>query len=175
MAFTSEHPRWEQVYTLLTRLQPDEVVTYEQLTAILGREFTLDRSPLYDAARHLRRNGSRSLVNVRGVGYRVIHAHEHADTARHHRLKARRQITRSRDELVSADRTALDPETARRFDAQAAQLDTLAAMTRHNSKRLERLEEAAKRETRRRKEETAELEERVARLEKAVRPSLADF
>lgn len=141
-------PEWRLVYDHAATLEVGDTITYDDLDAILGRDFKASRTPIYDAIRHLEQDSSRTLRNVQNVGYRVAQAIEHEELARHHHRKSGRSIRRAASKIASADRTQLTAEERRRFDDMQAQLDQQATMLRRldtkvtgvvlNNKRTER-------------------------------------
>lgn len=151
-----EIPEWRLVYDHAVTLEVGDTITYDDLDAILGRNFKASRSPIYDAIRHLEQDSRRTLRNVVNVGYRVARAIEHEDLARHHHRKSRRSIRRATSKIASADRRQLTAEERRRFDDMQAQFDQQATMLRRldtkpisvllNNKRTERadIDDAAK-------------------------------
>jgi hypothetical protein len=99
---------WEKIADLAMNLEVDELLTYEALDETLGRSFRLSRNPIYKATRWLEANHKRTLVPVRGEGYRVATAAEHLIVSRRHHKKSRRSLTRSQEVLVATRREDLD-------------------------------------------------------------------
>lgn len=160
--------RWVPVYEGLKDLEPGAVVTYDMLSDWAGTNIRVDRSPVKRAEKELLDKHQRALTNVREVGYRIMHASEHGNEARHQTKKADRRIKHAIDLLAKADRNHLTPQQTVMFDAQAGALQAVHDMTRRLSRRQDRMEkalEAARKETqavrRETKATTAELAERV--------------
>lgn len=160
--------RWVPVYEFLRDMEPGDVATYQKLSELAGVDIKLDRSPVKRANKELLDKYQRALVNVRSVGYRVMHASEHGTEARDQTKKADRRIKHAIDLLNKADRNHLTPQQSTLFDAQAGALQAVQDMTKRLTRRQDNLEkalDAARKETRevRRetKETTADLAEKV--------------
>jgi hypothetical protein len=167
--------RWVLIYEGLRDLDPDTVVTYEELSEWAGINIRLDRSPVRRAEKELLDKHQRALTNEREVGYRVMHASEHGGAARYQTKKANRRIRTAIDLLTKADRNELTPQQGQVYDAQAGALQAVSDITRRLSRRQDRLEEglkAARKETqavrRETKETTAELADKVEKQEQAL-------
>jgi hypothetical protein len=166
-----DRAEWRIVYDRLTSLEIDEMVTYQTLSRLLGRLFTQDRQPLYRAMQELERNDSRTLANVRGRGYRVVHPTEHEGLAKGHVRKSHRQLTKAKGRAASADRSALTPEARRRLDALEINLGQVReAVVKLNRKvsehdeALEKVRAKAQADRRESQEDVASLSERVDTL-----------
>lgn len=120
-----EEARWKPVYEHLVTLEIGDVVTYDVLSDLMDVDARVYREPYYRAVRELERENKRTLVNVINVGYRVIDAPQHADVARLHEKRSRRQIRKARAKLQSADQSRLDAETRARFVAHELRLGQL--------------------------------------------------
>lgn len=162
--------KWELIYEHLADLAVGQTVTYEDLTAWVGHDIREDRSPYYQARKKLIEQKHRTLVNVQGIGYRVVDATQHGEIARHHTQKANRQVSKARHVLSNTDYNGLPPEVAQRFQAQEQKLGNLQTLTRSLARRQDKLETTLKAVRRESKENVAELNERLARLEQMVRP-----
>jgi hypothetical protein len=116
---------WRLVYDKISGLQPDEIVTVEELEEVLGRPLEKNRSPIYRAVKEMQRHQSRTLAPVRGVGYRVARADEHLGLALASSDRARNALKRGVAIADSTDRSLLKGDAAQRLDA-VAQLATRA-------------------------------------------------
>lgn len=99
--------QWRRILSEVIELQPGEVVTHERLRDACGDWYFPGHVALQRAAQELRVNHQRSLVSVRGVGYRVIHPHEHIATSERAVRRSRRAMRRAHEEIASADRSQL--------------------------------------------------------------------
>jgi hypothetical protein len=141
--FTSRRavPEWQMIYTaLLERADFGTVVTYEELDAVLERPFVENRSPIYRARRQLGDMRSRWIEAVPGVGYRVIEAREHIDSAQKHKRKARRQLGLMVRVAEVTDLSALSPPELARYDEQSKINQMLYQVAVHHERRLARIE-----------------------------------
>ena len=104
---------WRQVYALFEPMQPDEVLSYDAIGAVLGTD---DRDKIRRHVRRAKRQMwaelGRSVTAVSGVGYRMLRANEHADQAREYERAGKHLIGFSvavvdcvrLDELTDAER-----------------------------------------------------------------------
>jgi hypothetical protein len=111
-----DRAEWRIVYDEIRKMASGDVLTYDQLSEILGRDFRLDRGPINRAMKELETADSRTLVCERGIGYRIAAATEHEHLARKHSTRSRRQLAKAASKARSADRSALSAEQARRLD-----------------------------------------------------------
>jgi alkylated DNA nucleotide flippase Atl1 len=138
-----EKPRWELIYDSLAGLDVGDVVTYEQLAAAIGvDDFEPYRSSWYKAANRFGEDNQRAFRAVNGVGYRVVDAIEHADIAKAHHRKSKRQLRKGRAVLRNADRSRLSTEDSKRFDDMQATIGRHEDLIRRLDVRQERTEKA---------------------------------
>lgn len=136
-----DKPEWRKIYDeLLDDADYGRVVTYEELTTVLGRRFELHRSPIYRARRELGNLRLRWLVAVPKIGYRVIDANEHIHVADDHKHRARRQMTRMLEVARSTDLANLQPAELEFFDRQNRINMALASITMAHEQRIQRIE-----------------------------------
>lgn len=162
---------WKIIYDRLRSMKIDEVIDYQELSDLLGRPFLDARNPYYRAKRELEHNDSRTLANVPGVGYRVVHPTEHEKLAKGHVRKSHRQLTKAKDQVDSADRDGLDYQARQRLDALSTHLDSVHAVVKRinrkvtdQEKRLEEIRETVKNDRRGNQEDLATLSERIDRV-----------
>lgn len=160
-----DRAEWEPVYDELRAADVGEVVTYERLTDVLGRDFLADRGPIYRATTALEESNKRTVVNVPKVGYRIATAEEHEPLARGHHKRSRRQLRSAIRKIASADRTQLDPAARQRFDALELNMGRQADMLRRLSERVDRVEKV----TARYEVSTGEMSDRLEKLEEMLR------
>ncbi len=135
-----EKPEWEILYEYLKECGKGDLVKYEQLSNLLGRDFLKGRTPIYKAMRRLEDEDHRSLLNVKNAGYRITVAQEHEGLARQHHKRSRRQLTKSYGKIKSADRTELSREERQRFDALEMSIKQHADMIRRLEARVNKVE-----------------------------------
>lgn len=141
-----ERPEWRMIYEdLLAAAEPGQVITYAQMEELLGREFALNRGPLYRARQTLGEVHSRWLEAVPNVGYRVIEPTEHVRVAGGHRRKSRRQVGMAVRVLQSTDLSQLSGEALSKWDEQSKMTFALWAVFAHES-RLRRIEDVLRKE-----------------------------
>jgi hypothetical protein len=102
---------WRVVYDRVALLQPGDEVTHKELLEELE---TTDRGVLYRAVsranKELWKTKDRSLGVVRGKGYRVLYAHEHATQAEGYKVKSRRNMGKAVAVMEATDLEQLDAE-----------------------------------------------------------------
>lgn len=159
---------WKVIYKRLRSMEIDQVITYEELSDLLGRPFLDARNPYYRAKQELERHDSRTLANVPGEGYRVVHPTEHERLAKGHVRKSHRQLTKAKDQVDSANREGLDHEARRRLDAMSVHLSSVNAVVKRlnrkvseNDERLQQVREQVKANQRTTQEDLASIAERV--------------
>lgn len=162
--------RWVPVYEKFRDLGPEVIVTYAELSEWAGVDVTYDRSPVTRAGKEMLEKDQRGLINVNGVGYRVMHPSEHSEKARQHTKGADRQLQRAIGVLIGTDLNGLTPQERAFTGAMLSAVQAQRDMTRRLSRRTDRLEvrlEDTRQETkavrRESKEATAELAETVAK------------
>lgn len=142
-----DKPEWQMIYdSLLMRVDFGDIITHEQLDAVLGRVFIEDRGPLYKARRYLGKHRKRWVEPVEGVGYRVIEAREHMSAAQRRKRRARRQLSMMVEIAEVTDLARLTPEELAQFDTQAKVNARLYMIAVQHERRLNRIEEILRRE-----------------------------
>jgi len=161
----ADRPQWQAIYDRLAHMSIGDVVTDEQLAALLpdAPEGSV-RSAYARAVREIEDNDKRTFARVRKVGYRMVEAAEHEGLARRQHRSAKRRIASAGRKVRSADRSQLTPEQRRRFDAMEVHIKAQADMTRRLEARMERVEAAVKNTRREAKTDVAELSGRLDRL-----------
>jgi hypothetical protein len=136
-----DKPEWRKIYDdLLAEADYGRVVTYAELSTVLGLQFERHRSPIYRARRELGNLHLRWLVAVPKVGYRVIAANEHIHVADDHKHRARRQMTRMLEVARATDLAKLKPDELDCFDRQNRINMALASITMAHEQRIQRIE-----------------------------------
>lgn len=141
MAFTpkGDAPLWQAVYDHAANLNPGDLIGYDMLTVLLGYDPSspgASRGPIHTAARRLLTDHDRTLVSVRGKGYKVALASEHEGLARAGQRSARRSLKRSHEVAVHVDRNALTVEQQSSLDALAHVLAAQNAMLKRHGNRI---------------------------------------
>lgn len=136
-------PKWRRVYDkLLQRADFGDIITFEALDEALDRPFRQNRTPLRLANEYLGAMRKRWLAPVRGKGYRVITAEEHAKIAEGHKRKGRRQFERMVQVMNFTDLDALTDEQRAVFAAQNKINTLLFAVAVSHEQRLQKIEDA---------------------------------
>jgi hypothetical protein len=164
-----DQPEWRLVYGEFRKHGPGDVVTYERLSEILGRDFLVNRSPLQRAIKELENADHRTLVCERGTGYRVAAATEHEELAHAHRHRSRRQLGKAVAKARSANRAELSSDQVRRLDDLQSHLSQHAGMLARLAARDKRRAEEIRNLRRNTTSEIAGLASQVDRLADALR------
>lgn len=135
-------PEWRMVYDeLLTDAEFGDLVTYDQLSACLGRSFQRNRGPVYRACRQLGALRHRWLEAVPGEGYRVIAANEHVRASLDRKERARRQLDTMLVIARSTDLASLTNEERDVWDRQNRINVALVGIMASHEQRINRIEE----------------------------------
>ena len=153
-----DRPQWMVVHERIAGMEIGEVVKDSDLAALLPEASAATiRSAFTRAMREMEDQASRSFMRVRLVGYRMVHADEHAGLARRHHKRAGRQLRSAWRKAHSSDRSLLTQEGRRRMDDLELNLARQREMA-------ERLEGRLRQETRERKSDVAMVGEQVDNL-----------
>lgn len=125
-----DQPEWRLIYDEFRKHGPGDVVTYQRLTQVLGRDFLASRVPLQRAVKELENADHRTLVCERGTGYRIAAAAEHEQLVHVHSRRSRRQLAKAVAKARSANRAELTFDQARRLDNLEVHLSQHAGMLR---------------------------------------------
>lgn len=129
--------QWQLVYGLLASLVFGDVVTYIQLSNLLGYDFvTGSREPLYRARQELGRLNHRWLDNVKNVGYRVVESREHIKLIRKEKLKMARRGRQGLRIADAADLRHLTSDERGRLDRLTVQMTMLTGMVMHQQRQI---------------------------------------
>lgn len=164
-----DRPQWRTIFERIGALKIGDVITYEDLAALLpdAPESSV-RPAFYRAVKECETQLRRSFCNVRKVGYRMVEANEHERLARQHHTRGKRQLTRAKRKAASADRSRLSREERARIDAVELNLTRQIEMTARLEGRVSKVEtdlQAARREQR---VDAAQLSDRVDQLAELV-------
>lgn len=155
-------PEWEILYNAVVGFEPGDVITYDEITEMLGRDFQSSRSPWYRVQEVMLREHDLAFESVRRVGYRAAEPLNQYMLAQRHTRRARRSLTRGKDHVTHFDRAAVTPEAARVFDELAQKLAGLEQETQRLARKQARTEKVLA-ETVRRVERTEEQQEALRR------------
>jgi chromosome segregation ATPase len=97
------------------QMQVEEIITKEELSQILGRDFDSFRSPHTTANNRLRKEAGRHLAPVRGVGYKMVAASDHLEIAEDRRRSAGLKMSQA-IALIEAARKHPDELTREMLD-----------------------------------------------------------
>lgn len=98
------------------------------------------RQRVYTVNDHLERDHLRSLVNIRGVGYKIAHPREHTDSMRARKQRAGRQIVKAKRTGQATDLSALTEIETREWSDVTTWISRAEQMFAHHERRLERIE-----------------------------------
>ena len=130
---------WEEVFLLAQDAEPGTVLTFDDLSAVLGYDVSAQgssRTPILRASDRLLESRNKVLTSVRGVGYRVVEPSEQEGLARGRQRRARRQIAKGVSLVVNVDRNALTIEQRASVDALCQVLTAQNAMLRRHDRRI---------------------------------------
>lgn len=129
--------------------QPNDVLLYGEIAVIVGdASMAKDKvqTIVSQAAKVLRREQSRNLVNVQGVGYRIAESREHMDLADRRYVKAQKQIDTGIETLRYTKVNDLTEDQRKRHDASlmvqvglSAQMGLVYAQQRRQEEALRSL------------------------------------
>lgn len=159
-----ERAEWRMLYDEFRKHSPGQVITYQQLSQVLGRDIRASRAPVQRAMKELENADHRTLICERGTGYRIAAATEHEHLARVHSRRSRRQLGKAVAKARSADRGELTPEQARRLDDLQAHLSEHAGMLARLDKRDQQREAELKALRRDTSTDIAAIDDKVTRL-----------
>ena len=134
-----EQPLWQAVYDHAMTLEPGELIGWDRLTVILGYDpqpAGASRTPILTASKRLLTDHGRTLVSVRGKGYRVAHAKEHEGIGRGFQRSAQRKLRRGVEVTTCVDRNALTESQRSSLDALAHVLASQNAMLKRHDARI---------------------------------------
>jgi cell division protein FtsB len=164
-----DQPEWRLLYDEFRKHGPGDVITYQRLTDILGRDFRASRVPLARAVKELENADHRTLVCERGTGYRIAAATEHEHLAHAHSKRSRRQLTKAVAKARSANRAELTPDQVRRLDNLEVHLSQQAAMLTRLDARDKQREAQIKQLRRDTTSEIAAIDDRLTHLTDMLR------
>lgn len=151
---------WKTIYHHLAGLKVDDILTHQRLKDLVPH-IVGPESALHRAIEELQDKDKRTVDNIRGVGWRIVHAREHAGIAKRGREQAARQLDRSRDIVAN---TRVEDLTSAERDIHRTVLDGLtflATVVRKHESDIEKLR-------RRQDEDREHVGGRLARIEQML-------
>jgi len=139
-----EKAEWEMIYDYLKSKEKGALISYKELSKVINRDFASNRSPIYRAMKEMEIEDDRSLLNVRGYGYKITIAQDHEGLAFLHHKKSRRQMNTAKRKITSADMTQLSQAERARFREIELALSQQAEMIKRLDKRVTVVEEKQK-------------------------------
>lgn len=137
----ADRAEWRIIYDrLLEAADFGDVITYDELTEVLGRDFLENRSPIYRARTHLGEMRKRWIESEPGVGYRVIDANEHVRAAEDRKRRAKRQLGLMVKVGDVTDLSRLTPAELEIFDLKTRVNVALYGVAMHE-RRLNKIEQ----------------------------------
>lgn len=160
MRFQPKRPdgraEWRVIFDVVQDAEPGRIFSYAEFGNALESE---DKSLIYRAAtrcnRELWRSRSRSLCNVRGVGYKLLLPQEHEGQALDYQGSARRKVNNAVSVMKATNLSALTNSERDRTLRVSALLVAMCRSIDWHTERLARHDDLIK-----------ELADRVERLEK---------
>jgi hypothetical protein len=159
-----ERAEWRLLYEEFRMHGPGEVITYQRLSEVLGRDFRVSRSPLARAVKELENAGRRTLVCVHGTGYRIAVAAGQEELVRARSRRSRRQPGMAAAGARSASRAEPAPGPARPLDSLEVYLAQQAGRLARLDVRDRQWEAEAKALRRDTITDIAAIDDRVTRL-----------
>lgn len=135
-----DRPEWRLIYdALLDTADYGDIITYQQLTDALGRDFFENRGPLYRARTEMVEARSRWIELEPGIGYRVIEANEHVRAAEAKRKRAQSQMKQMIRITNGTNLSRLSAAELEIYDLKSRMFATQYHVLMHE-KRLQRIE-----------------------------------
>lgn len=145
--------RWRVLYDAMVKLEPHELLHYEQMGELLGLDFIEKRNTIglaaAKAAQQLARDGVVVMRLVRGYGYERANPGQVLDMVTAHQERSRREIDKAATKVDAVPVEDLDAGTARIFEVTrlglSAQRQALAGFDMRNERRAAAVAAASKR------------------------------
>lgn len=134
--------RWHVLYAAMEKLEPHELLHYEQMGALLGLDFIERRGAIASAAARaatqLALEGRMVLRVVRGHGYERANPGQVLDMVAVHQERSRKEIDRAVTKVAAVPVQDMDGGMARIFEATRAGLSAQQQALASFDMRLER-------------------------------------
>lgn len=160
-----DRAQWRVIYEHISKMDIGQQITYAELAALLpdAPEGSV-RGAFQRAMQECETSDKRTFRNVRGVGYRMAAANEHADIARTHQRRGHRQMKRAKRKATSADRSLLTRDERARIDAIELNLSRQVEMTARLEQRVDKLHADLQAARREHKTDAADLSQRFEEM-----------
>ena len=153
----------------LLEVEIDQVITYDQLSEALGRDFFDNRSPFYAARERVQREKKTTFVVETGVGYRRVAPNEHYSVGRGFAAKAGRAGRRGRRVVVNTDYNGLTEIERKSLEGLDERLRGLDEYNRRTTRQMNRLEKAVADNREESRADIAEVKEQMETLAENLR------
>lgn len=161
----------QTVLDLVADTPHGEVVPYEALEIALNADRRAVLCAVNQAKPSMQKLFCKSVVAVRGIGYRVLHPGEHLELAKTHQKRGRRQTKRAKSAVANTDRSMLSELERVKYDIAVQTVSALERFERRADLRYasrERLDSFIRNQSdvnSRTAGEVVDLKDRLARLE----------
>lgn len=125
----------QQIKARLEKMEVGEIVTYEELEALCGRDRNSIRNGFYTAARILQREAGMTFGCIFNAGYKRLNSIEKIDTAVNRRQHIHRTARTAGTVLSSVNDKDLGKEDLLRYHKQVAMHGLLAMVTTQRADR----------------------------------------
>lgn len=99
-----------------------------------------DRQRIYTVIRHLERYHQKTLLNLRGIGYKVAEPNQHVDSMMTRKGRASRQVALARRTGSATPLDLLDRNEVKTWSDAQAWMSRAEQILAHHDRRIERLE-----------------------------------
>jgi len=133
-------PYWQVIYDdILNRIERGElkvgdIVTHEALRGLL--DGVAHHQPAIQAANHLREHHGRSLMSVRGVGYKLVAGMDQAGQATTQQRRSQRALVKASRVAGTVDHNLLSPEESRHVTQLTKGLAVLAGFAKMTAEKV---------------------------------------
>jgi len=115
--------------------------TYGQILQATGCDLSeQDRQRIYTVRDHLERNHQKTVLNLRGLGYKVAEANQHFDSMMVRKGRASRQVALARRTGAATNLSLLDRDEVKTLSDAQAWMSRAEQILLHHDRRIERLE-----------------------------------
>lgn len=136
-------PEWQLIYEVLVDgdgMVPGDLLHYEALDEIVGRDFRRNRGPIYRAMAEFEKTHQRTLRPVPARGYEVVEGQAQAVLAQSQARKGQRRIHRGATLASTTRREGMTYDQIKRVDALQLAMEHWAHEMRRIEQRVDRIE-----------------------------------
>lgn len=136
------HPKTTKLLELFVDAEYGTSFTYGEI--LQATECDLlegDRQRIYTVLRRLERDHQRTLVNLRGIGYKIAHPAEHVSSMMVRKGRAGRQVQLAQRTGSATNLDMLDTTQVQSWADATAWISRASQILAHHDRRIERLEE----------------------------------